>query len=159
LHNGLTETAVTAHRLSDSFDAGEIYAQEPFTMPFGARISEIEAKMAQLAGALAARTLVTIADNALCPLPQCDSESTYAPFPTMHDFIISSSWGARRAYAFIRGVATDARPVIIDLGNGKKMAAHDATKWFREQGHSAHKASAAEEIDIAFVDGVVRIRR
>ena len=159
LHNGQTTTAVTAHRLSDRFDAGEIYGQEPFTMPFGARIGDIEAQMAQMAGGIAIRTLDLIAKNTLEPMRQCDSEATYAPFPTMHDFIISSSWSARRAVAFIRGVATEAQPVTIDLGSGEAIAARDAAKWLSERDQCVHNAAADGEIDIAFADGVVRIRR
>lgn len=159
LRNGLTETAVTAHRLSDRFDAGEIYGQEPFTMPFGARIGEIEAQMAHLGGSLALRVLAAMESKHFHTRPQCDNEATYAPFPTMHDFTIQNSWSALRAYAFIRGVATDARPVIVDLGNGEKIAARDATKWLPERHRSSCGASADDEIDLAFADGVVRVRR
>lgn len=159
LRNGLSQTAVTAHGLSDRFDAGEIYGQEPFIMPFGARIGDIETDMAQMAGGMAVRTLDLIANDVLEPTSQCDNQATYAPFPTMHDFIIPSSWNARRAFAFIRGVATDAQPIIIDLGGGEKIAAGDATKWFSRHDRFAHDAAAPGEIDIAFADGVVRIRR
>jgi methionyl-tRNA formyltransferase len=158
LRNGLDATGVTAHRLSSRFDAGEIYGQERVAIPFGARIGEIESVLAARAGQLAVSTLTAIEQQSLRSVAQCDSESTYAPFPTMHDFIIPSSWPVRRAFAFARAVAPLGTQIVIEDKHGAKTAVSDAINWFPGQSDFNAYPPAEDEADIQFADGVLRIR-
>ncbi len=159
LRNGLEETGVTVHRLTNQFDAGEIYAQEPVAIPFGARIGEIESLLASKAGEMAVDTLSAIAHQTLLPVAQCASESTYAPFPTMYDFIIPSTWSGRRAFAFVRAVSPFKEPVILEQAGGSKNAVRDANKWFPGHTNVAFDLPSEDEVDIEFTDGVVRFQR
>src|SRR5215204_5284223 len=130
LRNGLTESGVTAHRLTNRFDAGEIYGQVQVAIPFGARIGQIESILAAKAGELAASTLSALENQSLRPTAQCASKSTYAPNPTMHDFIIPSLWTGRHAFAFARGATPLGKPVVVKCESGAKIAVSDAIKWF-----------------------------
>jgi methionyl-tRNA formyltransferase len=158
LRNGLEETGVTAHRLTDHFDAGEIYAQEQVAIPFGARIGEIESLLASKAGEMAVDTLPAFAHQTLRPAAQCDSESTYAPFPTMHDFIIPSTWSGRRAFAFVRAVSPLGEPLIVEQLDGAKIAVRDAINWFAGPADFGTDSPAEGEADIRFADGIIRFR-
>jgi methionyl-tRNA formyltransferase len=159
LRYGLEITGVTAHRLMNHFDAGDIYAQEPIAIPFGARIGEIESQLAAKAGELAVTTLSAIQHQTLRPVAQCASESTYAPFPTMHDFIIPSTWSGRRAFAFVRAVSPSGEPVVVEQAGESKKSVRDAIKWFPGHTNLDVDSPAEDEADIAFADGVVRFQK
>jgi methionyl-tRNA formyltransferase len=150
---------VTTHRLTNQFDAGEIYAQESVAIPFGARIGEIESLLAVKASEMAVETLSAIAHQTLRPRAQCASESTYAPLPTMHDFIIPSTWSSRRAFAFVRAVSPSDQPIVVDQADGSKNTVRDAIKWFPGHTNTAFESPAEDEVDIEFTDGVVRFQR
>jgi methionyl-tRNA formyltransferase len=155
LRSGLRESGVTAHQLSDRFDAGAIYAQTHLTVPFGERLETIERVFAEAAGRLAVDVIDAIAQGTVTPLPQPDHQASAAPIPTVQDFTVPASWTAERAYAFTRAVAPLGGPLAVIDAIGQTVPVRDAESWTASLGRPPAPAATCDRIWVRFVTGYV----
>jgi methionyl-tRNA formyltransferase len=110
-------TGVTVHLMDERFDAGPILAQQAEPVPDGMTEAALEARLADLGGALLAQAVGALADGSARAQPQDESQATSYPWPVAEDFIVTPAWSARRAYRFAVGVAQRPEPIRIEHEN------------------------------------------
>lgn len=109
------ETGVTLHFLDAGLDSGDIVAQTRFERPDGLGGAALERQCAEAGAALLAAAVEQIqAGRPLPRRPQIEQQASYYPRPGPADFIIPTTWPARRAFNFLRGA--ESWPLRIDLG-------------------------------------------
>lgn len=114
--HGWRETGATIHQMTSGFDAGPILAQERVPIPDGISERALERACALVAGRLAARSLVALAQGAATPLPQDERAATYDPLPTLDDYRLDATRPACWAFNFCAGLLDRPEPVWVDLG-------------------------------------------
>ncbi len=159
LRAGLRTSGVTAHQISDEFDAGAIYARRPLDIPFGERLGTIEHRFALAAGELAVAVIASVETGTATLTPQDGAEATVAPFPTAHDYIIPASWTAERAYAFARAVAPLGGPLSVQLPDGTLVPVTDALDWSGQPLDPDENRTTCDTISTPFVTGYVRLQK
>jgi methionyl-tRNA formyltransferase len=102
--NGETETGVTTMRMDKGLDTGNILlaAREPVQSTDTA--ATLRDRLARLGGRLLIETLEALIRHDLKPIPQDDSQATYAPMLSKEDGRIDWHKPAERLDCFIRGV-------------------------------------------------------
>ena len=98
--DGLTESAVTWHRMDADFDAGPIIAQQRVTLPDGAAMATLDALMGDSAFPLLANALAALRNGTLRPTPQ-PSGGSYQGHPTAADYAPAPSWTAEHRRNFL----------------------------------------------------------
>jgi methionyl-tRNA formyltransferase len=79
LHNKERETGVSAHKLTNELDQGEIYGQVRCSIGDAWDESRLRHELAELAARLAAKIVKDIETGTLTGTPQEESEATYCP--------------------------------------------------------------------------------
>lgn len=128
LRAGLTESAVTLHRMAPAIDRGDIIASATVPLIEGGN-SQIHD---QNYAANAADLLTNVLDN-LEQTGRIDSTSqplggSYQGWPTDADFVLERSWSARHAFNFMRGTVEWHRPYWRDSA-GKRYALTQAVDY------------------------------
>lgn len=93
---------ITLHLMDESLDTGDIVVQKAFDFPVGVSGSEADRLAASAGGDLFFKIVPQIEDRNLIKFPQEGAGSQY-PTPRAKDFIIPTSWSAKRAFNFICG--------------------------------------------------------
>ena len=118
---GERETGVTVHFMDEGLDTGDIVLQARVAFADGLSGAEADRLCAERGGELLVEAMGLLAAGKLPRVPQ-SSDFTYYPSPTADDFYIPTSWTARRAFNFMRGVADWGRPFTIEVGTEKVVA-------------------------------------
>ena len=121
-HEGEWETGVTVHFMDEGLDTGDIVLQARVDFADGIAGDEADRLCAERGGTLLVEAMGLLAAGRLPRVPQSD-DFTYFPSPTAVDFHIPTSWSARRAFNFMRGVADWGRPFTIEVGDEKVVVA------------------------------------
>ncbi|HMP40489.1 MAG TPA: formyltransferase family protein [Roseiflexaceae bacterium] len=120
------QLGVTIHRVDAQFDHGPILAQQVIDLPDGVDGATIDTH-----SAVAAATLFATRSAAGIPLsslrPQPAGGSAY-PAPAAADFRIDTTWGARRAFNFMRATADWGQPYPIGIA-GREFQLQDAISY------------------------------
>lgn len=157
LHQGLTQSGVTLHRLSDRFDTGEILAQSGVEIPAGERIDRLETVMGQVAGELLLHSLAQWPEINAGARAQDEDRVTYAPNPKVADFRIPTDWPVERAFRFIHGVAPLGQEVEIFDDSGQFWRVRDAERWLSFGEAQQPERGTSARLSIAFVDGILPV--
>lgn len=112
---GVTDTGVTLHLMDESLDTGNILEQGSFHLADGISGPMAEQQLAELGSQLILQALADLADNSLTSRPQPEGGSYY-PLPKSGDFMLDTSWTARRAFNFMRGTAVWGQPYVVEIG-------------------------------------------
>lgn len=145
-HDGHHETGVTIHKMDEGLDTGPIVAQEKINVPDGITYAQLEAECAALGGKLLAQSLWQLYHGTAALTPQDESKSSYLPMPADKDYVVvASKWEARRAYNFIRGIASRGGPVTL-ITDDKSIQAIEAISY-------SHNS-----IDGNTSDGIIRVK-
>jgi methionyl-tRNA formyltransferase len=109
---GLAETGVTVHLMDDGWDSGPVVAQERVPIPETGSAAGFEAKLARRGGQMLAAVAPRWRLGDLAPVPQDESEATWAPVPDEGDRTVPADLTAFRASRFVQAcaplLATDA---------------------------------------------------
>lgn len=157
LHAGLDRSGVTVHRLSESFDSGDIVALREVNIAAGERIDRLETVMGRVGGDLLVETLAQWSEEDGVTEPQDDRLATSAPNPQPRDFRVPTSWPAERAFRFIHGVAPLGVETEIFDCDGEIWRVRDAGRWGGDSDGWPPLQDHRGEIEIAFSDGVLRV--
>ncbi|SRR5581483_2609057 len=111
---GRRTTGVSVHELSSQADAGPLLGQHRLRVAEGIEGETLERRCAETGGALLVRAIRELATGRAHPRAQDGRRATSHPLPAADDFLIPSSWPARRAFNFIRGVAHMQGPLRVD---------------------------------------------
>ena len=122
LINGETETGLTSFFLKVDVDAGEIILQEKIPIHEDDTYDSLSARLSELSGPFALKTIDLIESGDYVPLPQDESLATRAPKISPFDAMIDFGLPARRVRDFVRGMAT--RPGAYTYFRGTKMKVH-----------------------------------
>lgn len=154
-HDGHHETGVTIHRMNEGLDTGPIISQEKITVPDGITYAQLEAQCAALGGKLLAQSLWQLYHGTATLTPQDESKSSYLPMPTEKDYVvIAAAWEARRAYNFIRGIASKSLPVTL-VSEGESMQVRDAISYSQ---HNTFNNANDEFMNVRCLDGWVLVK-
>lgn len=98
---GDQETGITIMFMEEGLDTGAMLAKKstPIARKNGAQLHD---ELAQMGAELLAETIPKLAAGQICPQPQSDAESTYAPMISKKDGEIDFSWQPKRIEQLIR---------------------------------------------------------
>jgi methionyl-tRNA formyltransferase len=157
LHQGLSHSGVTLHRLSDRFDTGEILAQRSVEIPVGERIDRLETVMGQVGGALLLDSLPNWAELGSEARAQDEHGATYAPNPKVADFRIPTDWPVERAFRFIRGVEPLGQEFEIFDASGQMWRVRDAERWLSDGDSHRPENGITARFCIPFAGGILPV--
>lgn len=123
-HRGDAETAVTIHHMSRDLDAGAIAVSALHPVESGVDEPTLETSLASVAAQLFYDLRPQVNAGTLPARPQNSVSASYAPHPTGDDFRIDSTWTARRAFTFARGVEQRDVPIRITTGGVERVVRH-----------------------------------
>lgn len=124
--NGETETGVSLFHLEDEIDAGDIVAQQKFSIAHHDTCGLVYAKAERAAAFILRRTLPRIANGEARRTPQEHSLATTYPQRSPEDGLIDWSWEPTRIRNFIRA-QTHPHAGAYFYANGKKVTVWDAS--------------------------------
>ncbi|MCB9009031.1 MAG: hypothetical protein H6656_16985 [Ardenticatenaceae bacterium] len=127
LRAGVAETGATVHFMDEAFDTGDVALQRPFPLPDGIAHAELETNLARLGGDLLVEALQKLATGRLLRQPQPAGFQTDS-WPRESDFMLDTSWTARRAFNFMRGTMNWERPYVVKV-DGKIIGLKTAVSY------------------------------
>jgi len=107
---------ISLHHVSAEWDAGSVLAQKRVAMPDGASYSAASILLADEGANLLLVLLDKLKGSPCVAKPQHEAGASYQSFPDSKDFIVATSWSAKRMYNFIRAIQERGIycPCIID---------------------------------------------
>lgn len=114
---GVSHFGVTVHRISKSFDSGNIVAQQSVKIKDNCRWNKATDLLANIAAELVLNLLDDIEYNCVTEVKQDESKASYQPFPVHKDYEISIKWTAKRIYNFICAYQNDNVYFICKINN------------------------------------------
>lgn len=120
--NGETETGVTAMRMDEGLDTGDILLQERVSIRPDQTSVELSAVLAEVGAQLMVKTLALLEQNNLQPTPQEGSRATLAPILAKEDGHIDWQRSAAEIYNRWRGFTP--WPGAFCFLRGKKLSLH-----------------------------------
>jgi methionyl-tRNA formyltransferase len=106
--NGLEKTGVTIMQMGEGLDSGPILHQIPHRIPNDVTGGELSEHLAEVGAQALVEALQLLEANALKPVPQTDSNATYAPKLTRE--VARVSWNEPANAVARRILALDPRP-------------------------------------------------
>lgn len=102
--NGEKETGVTTMLIDEGLDTGDILLSSKIRIAHDDTSATLYDRLANLGAELLIRTLKALETGGINPLPQDDSQATYAPLLKKNDGRIDWKMPAKNLEAFIRGM-------------------------------------------------------
>jgi methionyl-tRNA formyltransferase len=102
--NGETSTGVTTMRIDSGLDTGPTLLKHEMCIAPNETAPELSARLADAGAALMAETLLRLDKCEIAPMPQDNSQATFAPLLKREDGRIDWSLPARTIYNRIRGL-------------------------------------------------------
>ena len=155
--DGITETGISVHVLTERVDAGDIVAQARIPIFLGTSGVELIEQLAVAGGRAVVAATVALAAGELRRRPQCESEASYFSAPTEGDFELPLYWTAERAFRFMCGTAHWYRPYPIQVGKERieleTALDFDATATLEDP-----YTRSRDHLCVRFAGGVLRAR-
>ncbi len=104
--NGEAETGLSSFILNETVDTGDLLLQERLPIAEDDTFDSLYARLAQLSGPFALRSLERLADPSARPIPQDNAGATPAPKIGPEDATIDWGFPARYVHNFIRGLSS-----------------------------------------------------
>lgn len=155
--SGERHAGVTVHRMTSRPDAGPIAAQAGFVVPDGCTWEALEALCSEIAASLVTETLDRLERGSLTESVQDESAASWFGFPVPADYRIDATMPVRRAFNFVRGVATPERAVEIVLED-RTLSLTGVAGFAEGLASLASRPAGDGGIQIPFVDGVLFAR-
>lgn len=115
--NGEEKFGVTLHRVNESFDQGNIVAQQSIIMPDGVSKEEASTLLAKLAGEIILKTLPLLQKSNIKEIGQDEAIASYQSYPQKQDYSVSTSWSAKRLYNFIKANKREGLNFSCEIGD------------------------------------------
>jgi methionyl-tRNA formyltransferase len=103
IYNGETETGITTMLMDEGMDTGDMLLKAYTPIGLLDNAYQLAATLAELGADLAIETLLKLEQRELTPIPQDDSQATYAPLIQKSDYAIDWSRTALQIHNQIRG--------------------------------------------------------
>lgn len=149
-------TGVTVHKVFPGEDDGDVLAQRAVEIPFGMRGEELVRELSQVAAEEVARVVVNLRDSgAVLSRPQ-EGKGKRAKRPKAEDLELDSKMGARRMFAFARGVGRW-NALTFAAGNDRFRVV-DAIDFSDEKRVPGEYAQMGDSLLVGCEDGTVVLR-
>ncbi len=143
---------MTLHFMDEGIDSGDIVDQGVVSMPDGVTTVEATERLAKLG----ARLLVdALAKPTLPRRPQSETAASYQSFPAPDQWIIPTTWSAKRAYNFIRG-ADSWGPFFIETSSGT-VHVHRAVAFDDNKSQKAAYIVDCSTLQVRFAKGTLTV--
>ncbi len=119
LINGEKETGLSSFYLKKTVDTGDVIFQEKASIDDDDNFDSLYARLADLAGPFALKTIDLIEQGKASPLPQQGENATSAPKISPFDALIDFGFPADNVRNFVRGLST--RPGAYTYFRDKKL--------------------------------------
>jgi methionyl-tRNA formyltransferase len=103
LFNGESKTGVTTMLMDAGLDTGPILLQQEVEIYPDDNEGSLEARLAEVGADLLLKTLELVETGSVTPIPQNDSEATYAPLVKREDCVVDWNEDAEKIVNLIRG--------------------------------------------------------
>lgn len=153
---GRETTGVSIHFMTERLDGGDIILQEAIAIPPGVPGDELDRHCSRLGGELLVRALRGLAAGDAPRTPQPPGSGSYRGWPGPSDFEAATSWPARRALTFIRGVSDWTEPALIRLGS-RRIPVRSAVEFSDTGTLPAPCVPEGGELLVQFAPGTLRI--
>lgn len=154
--DGLRATGVSIHLMTERLDRGDIIVREAIAIPTGILGEEMDRRCSRLGGELLVRALRGLAAGDAPRTPQSPGSGSYRGWPRPADFEAPTSWPARRAFTFIRGISDWAEPALVRLGS-RRIAVRSAVAFSGAGTLPAPCVPEGGELLVQFAPGTLRI--
>ncbi len=154
LRHGDRRFGVTIHFMDEQLDTGDLAAQAEVDLPDGLSGEELDSTLSQYGAELLLDVLHSLSKGCLTLHPQSPSGS-YFPAPQASDFVIETTWPARRAFNFMRGTNEWQQPYPIEV-TGQRFILKQALFYSGHEILDQPYQLFGDQIDIQFSPGVLR---
>jgi len=120
--NGETETGLTSFFLRETVDTGDIVHQQRVPITLNDTFDSLYERLCAATGPFLLKTLERIEKKEYTPVPQEDTQASYAPRIRPEDGLIDFGFPAENVRNFVRGMAT--RPGAYTFFRGKMLKVH-----------------------------------
>ncbi|MEL7037171.1 MAG: methionyl-tRNA formyltransferase [Cyanobacteria bacterium J06592_8] len=103
LYNGETETGITTMLMDAGMDTGPMLLKQAIAIALLDHAIDLAERLSHLTADLLIETLIQLNAGQLQPIPQDDTQATYAPLITPEDYILDWSKSALALHHQIRG--------------------------------------------------------
>jgi len=117
--NGEKETGITTMLMDEGLDTGDILLQEKLTIEPDETCGELHDRLALLGAKTLAKTLEALAEGKLNPIPQRDSDASYARNLSKQDGLVDWTKNATDLHNLVRGL--NPWPVAYTQHEGKPL--------------------------------------
>ena len=155
LRDGLDETAITLHQLTEQLDAGDILGQSRHSVVAGIGAGQLSLQLAQLGSSLLDETIQALLTDQLSATPQRPGGASYQPPPQARDFFLDDSWTAERAWRFIKGTQEYGKHFLLQSSIGEVMFKDVAGYQKGKTVNESHITS--DQLHIQMSDGTLSI--
>ncbi len=152
--NGVSATGVTVHLMDENLDTGPIAVQGSIHLPDGCSGPQADRLCSTLGGSLLLATVQALHEGNVA-YHQQPLAGTDAPWPQERDFVISTSWSAKRAYNFMCGTSEWDQSYPLVAG-GEQLYLQAALSYDPNDVLEAAAVRVGREIYIQFNPGVLR---
>jgi methionyl-tRNA formyltransferase len=118
LRCGDGRSGVTVHGLTETYDAGPIYAQAVHHYEDGTSETALERQLATLGAELTHTVIVSLGRGACQSVPQDERLASYQPWPGPEDYVLDTQCSARSAFNFVNGIAARGHPILLRMPDG-----------------------------------------
>lgn len=116
-----SEVGVSWHRVVHDFDAGEVVAQQKVSLQEGLSYSEINLRLAKAGADLLPGLLAGLTAGTLTGVKQNPELASYYTYPKGDDFVVDTTWSARRAYNFMTSTRAFNYPYVCQIGSHRYL--------------------------------------
>jgi methionyl-tRNA formyltransferase len=153
---GESRGGVTIHWMDRGIDSGDIAAQESVPIPEGIRGQRLAQACAEVGARLLVDVVRQVAAGSSARHPQAAGAGSYQSWPGPDDYLVEATESARRAFNFIRGVASWRPPMIRAAEETFPVA--DALDYDPEMVLGRPFSRRGGELLVQFSPGVLRAR-
>ena len=116
---GAEKFGVTIHRVSASFDTGNIVSQASIKIEDGESYNETTLQLAKVASELVLSLLHDIKNDQITEIKQDETKASYYSYPVQKDYEVSLKWTAKRIYNFIKAYENNESYFLCSIKNKK----------------------------------------
>ncbi len=124
--NGDTETGITAQQMDTGIDTGDILMKKTFNIPDDMNAGELFEALSELGAEVLLETIDLVEKNALNPIKQDESQSSYASMLSKELCPIDFTKSAEMVHNHVRGLYP--WPIATTKINGKTYKIHKSQK-------------------------------
>jgi methionyl-tRNA formyltransferase len=106
---------VTVHHVNESFDAGDVIAQECFLLPRAYPVAKLDEDVARCGASLMRSAVDALAGGRAPRIAQDEQAATYAPLvPPSTPMVRFDEWEVERVWHFLAGLSSRFREPLLD---------------------------------------------